>query len=197
MTPQEVVPIVITGIVLVIILWASIKWLHSGNGVAYVMEPTDEVDGERTLLVNMVLAVLQYNLQKLHVQAPEATTSPDGYRSYINIVTLEGHVMLQFDWLHSKVYCFYSYHDNDVNGTISLKLKIRHNVVDEIKLSEFCKKVVETEMQIIENVITNSEDFKNLLLQALSSAGAEANNQEEEQAVQVVLNPEQSENGGQ
>lgn len=197
MTPQEVIPMVITGIVLIIVLWAMIKWLHGGNGVAYVMEQTDEVDGERTLLVNTVLTVLQRNLEKLHVQTPEATTSPDGHRSYINIVTLEGHVMLQFDWLHSKVYCFHSYHGHDVDGTISLKLKIRHNAVDEIKLSAFCKQVVETEMKIIENVITNSEEFQNLLLQVLSTADAGANNQEEEQAVQVVLNPEQSENGGQ
>ena len=196
MTPQEVVPIVITGILLLVVLWAMIKWLH-GGGATYVMESTDEVDGERTLLVNTVLSVLQYNFQKLRVQAPECTTSPDGHRSYISIVTLEGHVTLQFDWLRSKVYCFYSYHSDDLSGTVSLKLKIRHNVVDEIKLAEFCKQVISTEMKIIENAITNSEEFQNLLLQALQGAGTEANNQEEEQAIQVLLNPEQSENGGQ
>lgn len=176
---QNIVPIIICGLVALLALIAIWRVHKAGGGSTYVMETTEQVDGERTLLVGNVLAVFQYNLQKLSTSAPEAATSPDGQRSYININTVEGHIMLQFDWARSCLRLYYNYHTDDSSGYIREKLKIKHNAVDEIKLATFCHKIVDNEIKIIEERILHSDTFKNILMQTLKTEPAEEEGAEE------------------
>lgn len=182
MNPSSIIGLIALSLVLLLSLWLI---LRSFRRKVYTVESTEEVDGERTLLANAVLTVLQFALQELRPDEPVSATSPDGNRSYLRIVTPAGHIIIQFDWLHKKVLLFHGCHTDTESMMAFETLKIRNNLVDEIKLSKFGHDAAAQELEIVERKILHSEGFKHLVLNTLAQA-AEGSEEEMEK-----------ENGGQ
>lgn len=179
MSQQSIICLILIGIVLLLLLWTLRHPV--GQQGTYVMEATEEVDGERTLIANTVIAVLRYAFKDLHIDEPVAATSPDGRRSYFRIVTPEGHVIIQFDWSRDKLRLFHAYHSDEESGMLHSTLKIRNGLVDEVKLADFGHQVADLELKMIEHKLLHSDSFKNLVLQTLAAAAAENSEEEEDE----------------
>ena len=166
MNPSSIIGLVALSLILLLSLWLIFR--GSRSSVSYTVESTEEVDGERTLLVNIIVPILKFALREIHPDEPQTTTSPDGNRSYLHFLTMMGHVVVQFDWVAQKVSLFHSCHSDDESSTSSVQLKIRHNMVDEIKLRDFGEQVAAKESSMVERKILQTPEMKQLLMTALA-----------------------------
>lgn len=130
------------------------------SGGAYVVENSEEVDGERTLCANNIVAVIRYQLGALCNGETDYQSSPDGRRSYLIVSTIEGRFITQIDWLTNRAYFNYTFHTETESGALNYKLPIRHNVVDEVKLATFVRQVAELEQKYVERRLLDSPQFQ-------------------------------------
>ena len=179
--PNFVIYIAIVLCVVGLLAYAYYRF-QTRSQTMYTVESTDEVDGERSMLANSVLAVFRYELQNLHVKEVTSTTSPDRQRSYFRVATPNGYVMVQFDWDRGRVHCTHTMHSELGGCTQTLNLRVRHNLVDEVKLGQFADKIEKAESALVKLQVQSSDEYQELIARAMIKAVGEALADSEEEA---------------
>ena len=169
MSPNNILPIIMCAI-LGLLIGYELYRSFSNRGTYTTVVNEGAVDEERTMCANAILHVVKYWLQELVSNEPIMSTSPDGQRNYFDVSTVEGHVLVQFDWVRNRIYLKYARHSLESGEAHSrhLSLRIKHGSTDEEALAKFLQGVAAYEQEELNRKIFNSPVFQDLVSKLLA-----------------------------